>query len=507
MTQPVADAHDRTVRWRQLVDLLSRPHDEIDPALLDAALTMVRTGMRSVARPIRAATARSIAGRAAEPRLIAIFAGDRLEVAAPLLAGAPMDESGWAVVIAAASEEVAAFIRTIRGDASAPQAGLPSMEEPLAAEVEESPPSISDIAARIERLKTRRDAIEPETEPKPAFPAAEHGRVTISPGMFRWECDASGEIGWVDGAPRGALIGRSLPGEEGAPRELVRAFADRLPFEDTLITLPTPALDGQWRLSAIPAFSPVDGRFLGYRGFARREGAAGADDVSAPAAGVGTDAEALRETIHEIKTPLNAIIGFAEIIDGQYLGPAHRNYRQRAAEIVVQARMLLAAIEDLDFAARLQSRQGQGGETVPLAEMLPELAEGWAAQALARGVQLRIAPQFSQVRSKLDRDLATRLLKRFLGSVIESAAAHDTIHIEGKEGQGKLAVAVVRPAATLHLSEEQLFDPTYATEAEGEGSKLGLGFALRLVRGLARRAGGDLKLSASQLTLMLPLGK
>ena len=83
MTQPVADAHDRTVRWRQLVDLLSRPHDEIDPALLDAALTMVRTGMRSVARPIRAATARSIAGRAAEPRLIAIFAGDRLEVAAP----------------------------------------------------------------------------------------------------------------------------------------------------------------------------------------------------------------------------------------------------------------------------------------------------------------------------------------------------------------------------------------------------------------------------------------
>ena len=116
MTQPVADAHDRTVRWRQLVDLLSRPHDEIDPALLDAALTMVRTGMRSVARAIRAATARSIAGRAAEPRLIAIFAGDRLEVAAPLLAAAPLDQAGWAQVQAAASKEVAAFIRTIRGD-------------------------------------------------------------------------------------------------------------------------------------------------------------------------------------------------------------------------------------------------------------------------------------------------------------------------------------------------------------------------------------------------------
>ena len=113
MTQPVADAHDRTVRWRQLVDLLSRPHDEIDPALLDAALTMVQSGMRTVPKAVRSATARSIAGRAAEPRLIAIFAADKLEVAAPLIAAAPLDEAGWSQVLGMASEEVAAFVQTL----------------------------------------------------------------------------------------------------------------------------------------------------------------------------------------------------------------------------------------------------------------------------------------------------------------------------------------------------------------------------------------------------------
>ena len=46
------------------------------------------------------------------------------------------------------------------------------------------------------------------------------------------------------------------------------------------------------------------------------------------------DPDSLRELVHEIKTPLNAIIGFAEIIDGQYLGPADRRYRERAGEIV-----------------------------------------------------------------------------------------------------------------------------------------------------------------------------
>ena len=116
MTQPVVDAHDRTVRWRQLVDLLSRPHDEIDAALLDAALTMVQSGARSVPKAVRAATARSIAGRAAEARLIATFAADKLEVAAPLLAAAPLDEEGWSIVNKAASAEVAAFIHSIRGD-------------------------------------------------------------------------------------------------------------------------------------------------------------------------------------------------------------------------------------------------------------------------------------------------------------------------------------------------------------------------------------------------------
>ena len=172
-----------------------------------------------------------------------------------------------------------------------------------------------------------------------------------------------GQIAWVDGAPRGALIGRSLPGEEGADRRLVRAFADRLPFDGAPLTLPAPALEGEWRLSGIPAFSPVDGRFLGYRGIAP----ARQDEEDEPLAPqpaqspLASDAETLRETIHEIKTPLNAIIGFAEIIDGQYLGPAHRSYRHRAAEIVAQARILLAAIEDLDFAARLQTgRPGAG---------------------------------------------------------------------------------------------------------------------------------------------------
>jgi signal transduction histidine kinase len=495
MTQPVADAHDRTVRWRQLVDLLSRPHEELDPALLDAALTMVQSGMRAVPKGVRAATARSIAGRAAEPRLIAIFAADRLEVAAPLLAAAPLDDAGWTIVMAGASKEIAAFVQSLRGEAVPP----PPAEEPPATEQPEEPaPSIGEIAAKIERLKSKREA-EPAPEPEPVAPPAKAELVT-GPNLFRWECDASGQIGWVEGAPRGALIGRSLPAEEGAPRELVRAFTDRLPFEDTPLILPTPALEGEWRLSGIPAFSPTDGRFLGYRGIARREGAeAEPERVAMPPQ---ADAEALRETIHEIKTPLNAIIGFAEIIDGQYLGPAHRNYRHRAAEIVAQARMLLAAIEDLDFAARLQGRPAGDGVT-DLAEVLPPLAEELGNRALARDVRLRIVTSLGSLRCGLEPELARRLLSRLLGAAVDAAPDGQQVEVDVREARKRVTVSVTRPASTRHLTDDQIMDPSFQSEEEGS-ARLGLGFALRLVRGLARLAGGDLKLTAAEFQLVLP---
>uniref|UniRef100_UPI0018310582 sensor histidine kinase n=1 Tax=Sphingomonas sp. TaxID=28214 RepID=UPI0018310582 len=461
--------------------------------------------------------ARSIAGRSSDPRLLAIFAADRLEVAAPVLAAAPLDASGWAQVSAAASVEVRAFIHTVRGEpevtvpaTQAADAVIPEEQAPAADGEPHPAPSIGEMVARIERLKGRRSESEEEGQADPGVPPSSwrEPAPTTGPSLFRWECDASGQIGWVDGAPRGALIGRRLPDEEDADRRLVRAFADRMPFDEAALTIPVPALEGDWKLSGIPAFSPTDGRFLGYRGIARRD-AEEAIMVERPVmAGmpVAGDAEALRETIHEIKTPLNAIIGFAEIIDGQYLGPAHRNYRERAAEIVVQARILLAAIEDLDFAARMQGA-ASAVQTTATDTLLTPLGEEMAARAEARGVDFRWAGRGEEMALALDRDLAGRLLRRFLGAVIDSADRGEQLRLTLGAERGKALLSISRPAATLSLTSAQLLDPAFHTASEGEDSRLGLGFGLRLVRGLVRLAGGDLRLGGADFTLVIPAAK
>ena len=60
--------------------------------------------------------------------------------------------------------------------------------------------------------------------------------------LFRWECGAGGEIAWVDGVPRGALVGRSLARKQAGDggevdHEVVRAFALRAPFRDAALTV------------------------------------------------------------------------------------------------------------------------------------------------------------------------------------------------------------------------------------------------------------------------------
>jgi signal transduction histidine kinase len=216
-----------------------------------------------------------------------------------------------------------------------------------------------------------------------------------------------------------------------------------------------------------------------------------------------TGHDALREMIHEIKTPLNAIIGFAEIIDGQYFGPAHSRYRERAAEIVANARSLLEAAEDLDFAARLQSARSQPGEGPDLKAFLPGFFERLQERAVRQNILLQIDAGRASGRCALDPELAERLLRRFADAVLGAAAGEAlTFRVERKGEQ--CAISISRPKTTAMASKDDLLDPEF-TLGEGDQALLGLGFSLRLVNGLVGIAGGELEIGDEQFTLSLPM--
>jgi len=475
------------------------------------AMQRIAEGRDILPEELRAAAARAVAGMNLPVSLVAIFAADSLAVSAPVIAAARLDAAEWDNVLDGVSNETRAFAETIHPElrkspkrkAAEPEAPAepPARSRRWKPPAEEAP-KISEMVARIERMRRMRSPVMQEQRSDTALSYTAQD----SPALFRWECGPSGEIAWVEGAPRGALIGRSIAlagnGDgEGVDRAVERAFALRSPFRDAGFSLPGDGLlSGHWRISGVPAFEPADGRFAGYRGVARREEAM-PPPAGSPAPPPSTDHDSLRELVHEIKTPLNAIIGFAEIIDGQYLGPAHRSYRERAAEIVGQARTLLGAIDDLDFAAKLQSSRSSPGEGTDFAAILPRLTQEFATRAAVRGAEISTRMEGRLHRCALDAELAERLVRRFVESVIDAAGPAEALALGlGSEG-GNCALTLTRPYTIFDAGEEQLFDPAFALNAD---DKLGIGFALRLVRGLARIAGGDLRVDPERLVLLLP---
>ena len=556
LAQPAANPHDRAVRWRQLVELLARATDLSTP-LAQRALEVILTEAPHIDQQLRAAAARAVARPQLPVALVILFAIDTVAVSAPVLAAASLQPFQWRDVLATASPDSQRFIRSLYPELPAwgaaqplpPEPAVPRREvrrpepvvvqqpgpmpepepesepEPVTeptpepeAEPEPAPapppapaasagpaapiPSISEVLARIENLRQERQVVRPQPQPAAASSNGPRGAPEGPSPLFRWECGPSGEIAWVEGVPRGPLVGRSLanPGEHnGVDQRIQRAFAVRAPFRDAVLTVSGegPAA-GDWKLSGVPAFEPTDGRFAGYRGVAIRSVEAGEEEV-VPQEEEPLDESALRELIHELRTPLTAIVGFAEIIDGQYLGPADQSYRDRAAEIVDQARLLLSAIEDLDIAAQIRSSAAAVDGATDLNGLIKSMTPELKERATIRGARLDIALSRTPAICSLEQAVVERLMRRFCFALIDATLPRERIAIAVDCDVGQCLVTLSRPQSMRGLSDAQLFG-----RDEENPDVLATSFSLKLSRGIAQTAGGDLRATGEKLALVLP---
>lgn len=522
--------------WRQLVDLIGRVRVAADADTL-AQLSELR---EVVSVPVRAASARALAAARPPAALVAFFAEDEPAVAAPVLRAASLDEAAWLALLPRLTPLGRSVLRDRRDLPAAVERGLaslgtidftlPAAEAAVAPDADtleqagaktpaaplsptpflavgevarslpvvaealrraEQPPAptprfeIADIVARIDAF--RRD----RTAAPPAPPRAEPG--------FRFVTDAAGTIRWVDGVPRAALVGVSLARADRQALAQVDAgvagaVRGRQCFADARLEVGgTSDAAGSWRIAGVPDFDAASGRFIGYRGVARRPARHQRAEASA--------SDQLRTLVHELRTPLGAVSGFAELIDTELLGSVPPVHRARAGAIRGEAGRLLAAIDDLDTAARLE---GDALKLTPgsvaLAPLIDRVVADLKPLAELRGATLEAGGERAAVAAD---DRATeRLLARLLAALVAVAEPGERIGVEVRRAGGRVAIAADRPRALADIAGEALFALDGAA-VEG-GPLLGTGFTLRLVRNLAAEMGGALTIGADALTLRLP---
>lgn len=554
------------VQFRQLVDLLgTMPAAATDPGI-DPAMLRLADLSRRIPAGERAATLDRSGLRLRNPRLVAELACDHPSVAAATLRAARLSDEQWldilpvlpagsrgllrqradlgqAVVarldqLGATSLGLPPPVAEVRAATAAPPARLddqrgkvlpmrgrhepadgaatppqasaaPAAEvpapapRPAAAEQPATEPSattregIGAIVRRIEAFRRNREATRPPANDAPQLPLADE---TEPPRLqaFAFGCDSSGRVAWTDATIAGMIVGLLLPLADNPSSQLAGAFRRRLPVRSTAIDLEGPPLiAGTWLLDAAPDFDG-EGRFAGYTGKFRRPSPA---LIAHP---VNPEAVRVRQVLHELRTPVNAIQGFAELIQQQLVGTVPHGYRALAAGIAADAAQMLAGFDELERLARLDSAAlvPESG-TTDLAALVAALIHQLEPFSGPRqsGFALRIPPGACPVR--LAQAEAERLGWRLLATLASAARPGERLSALVQSADGMVSLTLGLPETLAALPDPFEGAPPMPGQTVS-GGQFGAGFALRLAASEARAAGGRLTFRSGHAILALP---
>jgi signal transduction histidine kinase len=200
---------------------------------------------------------------------------------------------------------------------------------------------------------------------------------------------------------------------------------------------------------------------------------------------------------HEFRTPLNAIIGFAEIIEGSVFGGAgHPKYVEYSRDIGIAARELHAKIGSvLEYAALESPEQAQPATLVAdAAKILHAQIAQRAPSARTRGLKLVVAvPDNAPVRA--DAHVLERIVTHLLDNALAYTPTGGTVRVEVRSDQRETLVSIRDTGAGFTKTERENAGRAFQRYPRA-GAPGGMGVGLAIAMGLTRRLGATLSLSS-----------
>jgi hypothetical protein len=218
-------------------------------------------------------------------------------------------------------------------------------------------------------------------------------------------------------------------------------------------------------------------------------------------------AEGMRQMVHELRSPLNAINGFAQLIDGQYFGPVAARYRELAQSIMADASMLGLAFDDLDVAARLDMgtialRDGQSD----LSAILKSAISTVIVPAGKHPVAIDISGLGTAIFTPIGQADLKRIVARLFNALTQIVAPDEKLtgSLELHSRGDLVSLHLSRPAQLEGLDIQPPFGEAHLSTVNGDASIIGFAPTLHLVNQLAALHGGALLITDDQFILNLP---
>jgi signal transduction histidine kinase len=216
---------------------------------------------------------------------------------------------------------------------------------------------------------------------------------------------------------------------------------------------------------------------------------------------------------HELKTPLNSIIGFSDAAIQRVHGPIVGAYADYFENIHKAGRHLYAIISDLLDMASLERQEPtikSARESVQ--SLIDEAVSLVDPEAKAQDLDLDALRPKTDVFVRCDHLRARQILVNLIGNALKFTPARGKIGIDvERRGDGMVAVTVWDTGIGIPADKlSRVFDKFYQVEQNvpkrGDG---GSGLGLSISRHLARLMGGDLSVTSiagkgSRFTVTLP---
>jgi len=514
-------------QFRQLLDLLGSMHHAETGALVEAAYDRLGDLAGELPSAVQSAILRSPGLRLRNRSLVAWLARGEPQAAAAAVATAQLSESDWLYLIPRLPLTARGFLRHRRDlpfsarqvlerlgvrDLVLPEPTLDDAPAPLFPQRKPptSPPPEPDagIGALVRRIEAFQRARR-EGGTAPRLPLEEARTIELDLARrhpaFDFATDAECTVVWTDPAMAPLVVGLTLgPARPGAVATLdaaaEKALARRLPLRGAGLTFDgADEIAGEWRIDAAPAFAPGTGHFTGYQGRMRRPALPRSAAVPDPAG------DRMRQVLHELRTPVNALQGFAELIQQQMFGPAPNEYRALAAAVAVDAARLMAGFDEIDRLARLEAgalRLDDG--TSDWREVIGGILRRLESVLRPRSARIELTVSgegFTAGMADVDaQQLAWRLLATFAGALAPGEIIDLKLSSNGEwlTLEGDLPIALI--------GDVDLFTASGPGQPRAiSAGMFGTGFTLRLARAEAEAVGGKLERRGDCLRLVLPV--
>ncbi|MBC7905423.1 MAG: HAMP domain-containing histidine kinase [Rhodospirillaceae bacterium] len=214
-----------------------------------------------------------------------------------------------------------------------------------------------------------------------------------------------------------------------------------------------------------------------------------------------------------MRTPLNAIIGFSEVMAGGLFGPlGNARYTEYAGDIVASGRHLLSVINDILDIAKIEA----GQMTLSLeAVRLDEVIEATARLVLGRadigGVKLVCRVETGLPPIMADRRRLMQILANLLSNAVKFTPQGGSVITEAFTDEGLLVLNVIDTGIGMD-GDEMLLAMEPFRQVDGTLSRRydGTGLGLPLARSFAELHGGTLSVvsqpgQGTTVTIRVPL--